>query len=274
MTPRFRKPREKADRIQYEILRAWRTSSDREIAIDLGVSNRTVSLHRKRLESEGSILPRLKSTQSVEARLHEVCTSAIEPAWHNDELYDPIDPSEPSFLALVRSIQEHGILEPIVVSADGYILSGHRRHAAAEHLGLARIVVRIRHDVSYLGNREEFLRLLASYNRQRVKTTTEQLHEEVVLMSPAPSARVRQFRRESAAIHDNGVVELRTRKRRSAIRDKLELRNAILQVIAAEKPNWPSVIGLCTIASLTSQGWSAMTAPDSPMKTTRHPMTT
>lgn len=229
----------KADGIRQHLLKTWRTCSDREIAKVTGVSNRTVSQMRKTLEKQGLIIPRPASTHSVEACQYEVCTSAIEPASLNDQLYDPIDESEPSFQALVESIREHGVLEPIVVSGDGYILSGHRRHASARVLGLLRIPVRVRHDVSFVRDEDEFLRLLASYNRQRVKTATEQLREEVVLMSDDSVSQVRRFRRDAAAISCDGLVELRARKSRSAIRDKLELRAAIIKVIFEEERNWP-----------------------------------
>ncbi|MEX0718070.1 MAG: ParB N-terminal domain-containing protein [Planctomycetaceae bacterium] len=229
----------KANRVQRALLRFWRTTSDRELAEAIGVSNRTVSQHRKRLEAEGRILPRTESTHGVEACQHEVCTSAIEPATLNDELYDPVDETEPSFVALVDSIAEHGILEPIVVSGDGYILSGHRRHAAACSLELERIPVRIRQDVRFLGDPDAFLRLLASYNRQRVKTTAEQLREELALMSDACCSRVRQFRTEAAVVESDAMVELRKRKRRSAIRDKLTFRDAIIKAVEGERRNWP-----------------------------------
>jgi DNA-binding Lrp family transcriptional regulator len=232
-------PRAKLDRIRQALLHSWRSSSDRQIALRAGVSNRTVSKLRKRLEEEGLIIPRGDGTQSSEASQYDVCTTAIEPAALNDQLYDPVDESEPSFLALVDSIREHGIVEPIVVSGDGYILSGHRRHAAARRLELQRCPVRVRHDVSYLQDEDRFLKLLASYNRQRVKTTSEQLREEVVLMSADSSRRVRRFREDACATSGDGVVELRSRKRRSAIRDKLELRDAILKVIRDEERNWP-----------------------------------
>lgn len=229
----------KADGVRQHLLKTWRTCSDREIAKATGVSNRTVSQMRKTLEKQGLIIPRRESTHSAEACQYEVCTSAIEPASLNDQLYDPIDESDPSFQALVESIREHGVLEPIVVSGDGYILSGHRRHASAHVLGLPRIPVRVRHDVSFLRDEDEFLRLLASYNRQRVKTATEQLREEVVLMSDDSVSQVRRFRRDAAAIGNEGVMQLRGRKRRSAIRDKMELRDAIIKVIHDEKRNWP-----------------------------------
>ena len=90
-----------------------------------------------------------------------------------------------------------------------------------------------------LRDRDEFLRLLASYNRQRVKTTAEQLREEVVLMEDDAYQQVRDFRREAAVVHCNGEVELRPRRRRSKIRDKLQLRDAIIQVVNDEQRNWP-----------------------------------
>ncbi len=231
--------RRKADRVRTALLATWRTHSDREIAAELSVSNRTVSLHRQKLEAEGRLLPRAESTHPAEACLCDVCTSAIAPASLNDQLYDPFDVTEPSFLALVDSIREHGILEPIVVSRDGYILSGHRRHAAAAVLELERIPVRVRADVDYHRDPDTFLRLLASYNRQRVKNTAEQLREEVVLMAVEADEAIRSFRSQAAAIEVSGEVELRSRKRRSVIRDKLELRQAIINVVTAEERNWP-----------------------------------
>jgi hypothetical protein len=239
MTQTAGSQRRKTEQVREGLLRWWRTSSDRQIAALIGVSNRTVSLHRRQLEDEGLVLPRVASTQSVESCLHEVCTSAVEPAALNDQLYDPVDESDPSFVALAENIAENGILEPIVVSADGYILSGHRRHAAAVRLGLERIPVRIRHDVSYRDDPDKFLRLVASYNRQRVKTTAEQLREEIVMSEDTSCTSVRRFRREAAMIDEHGIVTLRHRKRRSVIRDKTELREAVLTVLRDEQRNWP-----------------------------------
>lgn len=229
----------KSDRVRQSLLQNWRECSDRQIARHLHVSNRTVSQCRKQLISEGLILPSSGGTHPVKACLCEVCTSTIRPAALNDQLYDPIDASDPSFAALVDSIREHGILEPLVVSSDGYILSGHRRHAAACCLNLERIPVRLRSDVSYVRDHDAFLQLLASYNRQRTKTAAEQFREELVLMSDQPLGRIQDYRREATAITSDCIVRLRNRKARSEIRDKLELRAAIIQVVEAERKNWP-----------------------------------
>lgn len=229
----------KAELVRSTLLENWRDTSDREIAAKIGVSNRTVSQHRKRLEEEGLILPRGESTHPIKACLIEVCTSAIKPASLNDELYDPINESEPAFLALVCNIKENGILEPIVVSSDGYILSGHRRYAAARNLNLERIPVRISFDVSYFKDQDHFLRLLASYNRQRVKSTSEQLREEVALADNESFIRVRKFREDASHLDASEAIQLGERKRRSVITQKLELREAIIRIVNDEKRNWP-----------------------------------
>ena len=92
-----------------------------------------------------------------------MCTSTLRPAALIDNLYDAIDESDPSFVALVDSIREHGILEPLVVGCDGYTLSSHRRHAVASQLNIDRIPVRIRSDVGYVGKQ---MRLVSSTLKQ------------------------------------------------------------------------------------------------------------
>ncbi len=63
--------------------------------------------------------------------------SDIRPSPENDKLYRPVDPSDPDIVALAESIRQHGLREPIVVTLDGWILSGHRRYVAAGLAGLS-----------------------------------------------------------------------------------------------------------------------------------------
>ena len=49
----------------------------------------------------------------------------------NELLYHPIDEDDPEIVRLAASIVEHGIQEPLILSSDGYIISGHRRYVAA-----------------------------------------------------------------------------------------------------------------------------------------------
>ena len=60
----------------------------------------------------------------------------IQPSPENDKLYRPVDPDDPETVSLAESIRKFGIREPLVLTLDGHILSGHRRFAAARLAGL------------------------------------------------------------------------------------------------------------------------------------------
>jgi ParB family transcriptional regulator, chromosome partitioning protein len=49
---------------------------------------------------------------------------------------------DPSFDGLVSSIQDQGILQPLLINDDGMILAGHRRYEAALRIGLKHVPVR------------------------------------------------------------------------------------------------------------------------------------
>ncbi|MGD0899473.1 MAG: ParB N-terminal domain-containing protein [Thermoguttaceae bacterium] len=106
---------------------------------------------------------------------------SILPSPENEQLYRRIDPSDPTIVALAASVREFGVCEPLVITLDGRILSGHRRHVAARLGGLTEVPCRVvairRHDPDYV-------RLLAEFNRQRTKSLDEQLREAVVAANP------------------------------------------------------------------------------------------
>jgi len=213
--------------------------SDRAIAKSLGVSNQTVSLHRKRLEKQGKVLPRLPFTHPLQACLHEVSTSLIRPAPENDRLYDPVRQDDPNFQALVEDIRDNGLLHPLGISSDGYVFDGHRRLAAVKKLGWQKVMVQIRPDLSYHDDRERFLELLVSCNKGRVKTTPEVVREGIVAMADDAWQRVCHYREEASQVDGVEVIQLYGEKRRSEIRDKISLQNAIIKVLNENKKDWP-----------------------------------
>jgi ParB/RepB/Spo0J family partition protein len=83
----------------------------------------------------------------------------------NDEIYDKTDLS-----SLVGSIDQNGLLEPIVVTKTGTIISGHRRFAAVKELGWEDVDVRIV-DV------ENEVIALIEHNRYRTKSEKDVLRE-------------------------------------------------------------------------------------------------
>ena len=103
----------------------------------------------------------------------------IRPSPENAKLYRPVDAEDPDVIALAESIRDHGIQEPLVVSADGWILSGHRRYVAAQLADLTEVPCRV-HDIRKDTDPDGFVVLLREFNRQRVKSFDEIVREEVV----------------------------------------------------------------------------------------------
>src|SRR5437899_942004 len=89
-----------------------------------------------------------KSSSDGNAKLvHEqvlkLAINEIDPSPENILLYRPVTPDDEATIALAESIRVHGILEPIVISADRFIISGHRRHVAARIAGLNEVPCRM-----------------------------------------------------------------------------------------------------------------------------------
>lgn len=88
-------------------------------------------------------------------------------------------------LELTKSINEKGVLEPLVISVDRVLLSGHRRLAAAMYLDLDKVPVRIVETVYEDLKSADRLKLLQSFNKQRDKTVGERIKEKLLTIDPA-----------------------------------------------------------------------------------------
>ncbi|MBN1443002.1 MAG: ParB N-terminal domain-containing protein [Planctomycetes bacterium] len=166
----------------------------------------------------------------------------LKPAPENCRLYCPVEPSDPAVQALAASIREYGVLEPLVVSEDGYILSGHRRYTAAKIAGLEVVPCRvepIRRDT----DRDAFLRRLREYNRQREKTRSERLREEIVSADPEAAYRsLIDYRREQSrvGVSESRRIALAERKQRARISEsKVPMLEAAQDAIDAYAEFWP-----------------------------------
>ena len=115
--------------------------------------------------------------------VRQVSLCDIHPSPENATLYAPVDPASPEIRALAQSIARQGVLEPLMLSVDGYILSGHRRFAAAQLAGLTAVPARMV-PVQHAESPDVFVRLLREYNRQRDKTMVGKVREELVTVSP------------------------------------------------------------------------------------------
>jgi protein gp37 len=97
--------------------------------------------------------------------------SALRPHPKNQAIYgDKADDG------LIASVRAHGVMDPLVVTRDGLIVSGHRRWHAARRVGLEQVPV-----IEFWSDDEnEILRALLEHNRQRVKTEEQTVREYMV----------------------------------------------------------------------------------------------
>lgn len=184
---------------------------------------------------------RKRRQRAKQAQVKRVPVESIRFSVENEQLYRPIGEHDPEVQALVADIKKHGILEPLVISRDSYLVSGHRRLFCAELLGMKTIPVRIC-NCSYAGNRKRFVKLLRAYNLQRDKTREERFREELVSANPDgdPYMTLITHRVRSSRIQAESI-ELVGRKKRSIITPvKRQMVNAIKKVIFEDRRDyWP-----------------------------------
>jgi hypothetical protein len=169
----------------------------------------------------------------------EVPIDSIYPSPENDELYRPADPSDPEIIRLAESIRENGVIEPLVLTLDNYILSGHRRYAAAKLAGLEMVPVRVE-QIYRDDDIDRFVELLREYNRQREKSLDEKLREELVTVNPTEAYQSLIDQREEASKVSTACLKIHGTKRRSKIsKAKKPFLDAIKEVLWERKKFWP-----------------------------------
>src|SRR5262245_29536620 len=60
--------------------------------------------------------------------------ASLKPSPENTNLYRPAS-DDPDILKLADSIKKRGLLDPLIVTLDNFIVSGHRRYAALKLIG-------------------------------------------------------------------------------------------------------------------------------------------
>jgi ParB/Sulfiredoxin domain len=166
----------------------------------------------------------------------------IHPSPENALLYSPVTPDDEATIALADSMRVNGILEPLVVSADGYIISGHRRHCAARLAGLKELPCRkldVRRGEGPTAP-DDFLKLLREHNRQRIKTRDELLREEVSMIDPKKAHRALTAYRKRKSKVKVATIEIREVARRKEIsRAKMAFLAVVQRIIVSLEGFWP-----------------------------------
>jgi hypothetical protein len=184
----------------------------------------------------------VKDTKVDQERL-SIRLADIYQSPENAELYRPVTPDDEKTLEMAESIKANGILEPLVITMDNYIVSGHRRHVAARIAGLEKVPCRridgLHHD-GPRADKDEFLKMLAEHNRQRVKSRNELLREVIVSIDPKKAHKALTAYRRKKSKTKVASIEIREGQRRKEISSaKNEFLRAVQKVIRELEEFWP-----------------------------------
>lgn len=180
-----------------------------------------------------------KKRKVTQERLRQIDLASIRPSPENEQLYKPVKRDDPAIQALAESIRERGVIEPLVITQDYWIISGHRRFAAANLVGLDQVPCRVM-DFRKADDPDRFLRLLREYNRQREKSVDEIIREEVVSASPQQAYEsLIEHRAIKARVRVPDIM-LRSRQTRRMISEaKRPLLDAVLTVVEERREYLP-----------------------------------
>ena len=182
----------------------------------------------------------------VQGQLVPMQVSLIRVATENSGLYDNFGAHNQDDQDLAVSIRDEGIREPLVVTADQVLLSGHRRLAAARMLRLEMVPVRILYEQPRYENLSaaDRLKLLRLFNQQREKTPAEKIREKLLEIDPAAAhAELRQRRAElkAGAGLPKTNVAIGNTKKRSRI-TTLRFLAKVKEIAEENRKYWPLTV--------------------------------
>jgi hypothetical protein len=175
---------------------------------------------------------------------HSLPIACITVAQENNLLYDKFGLDNPDDMALALSIRDKGIQEPLVITADYCLLSGHRRLAAAKSVRLEMVPVRQLAVKFYEMTQSEKLENLRLYNQQREKSPSEKLREVMLGIDPKQAHSDLLIRR-AEVICKQGMpvsnVRMGAVKKRAVI-TTLQFLTKAQDVIEANREYWPLTV--------------------------------
>lgn len=170
-------------------------------------------------------------------------TYSLRPCPENEKIYRRITPDDPAVRELVEKIRIYGV-DPIRVSLDNFIISGHQRHAAAKILRLKKVPC-LRVNIYRGGDEDddpspEWLKLLAAHNTQRIKTRTEMMNESLIQISADDAySELERYRWEQGKVKAETIKIGKRGRRKRISAEKQEMAQALLKIVNDNEHFWP-----------------------------------
>jgi hypothetical protein len=180
----------------------------------------------------------LETSKTEHVPIQYIPLERIRPHWLNDGIYGPVDPKDSDVQALAQSIRDLGLMEPLRLTCDWYLISGHRRRVACKLAGLKEVPCVVE---DYDANDPRVPEQIVACNRQRVKTGDVTLREEVILSDPEEAYRqLMTHRQQRANLEDVETIDLGEYKRRSKLSSaKRPFLDAVIRVLQEYRKFWP-----------------------------------
>lgn len=163
----------------------------------------------------------------------------------NERLYDQCGAANHDDITLYNSIRKHGVQEPLVLTRDHYLVSGHRRRWAAMRAGLETVPVRIIDKHYEQLSAKERLLLLRDFNQQRTKSNDEKFREVLVdtnpLIAHSTLLITREKNRRERALRSTdfgGAIELGGARKRAKITTMGFLKQ-VQKIVSENEEYWP-----------------------------------
>jgi len=167
----------------------------------------------------------------------------VFPSPENDRLYGAVDPRDPDLINLAIDIRDNGLREPIVISHDRFIVSGHRRYAACELVGLRSIPVRFVDERRTHYDETGWLKLLRAHNHQRVKSSSMRVKEALLDIDPELAHKQLIEERKKRDMRADPVMQITGTKTRSQFSNRLqEFLHASVRAVIELKQYWPVTV--------------------------------
>lgn len=168
-----------------------------------------------------------------------VPTGKIQPSPENSEVYGAINAkTDPALPMLVRSIRRLGLEEPLILTRDNFILSGHRRFVVLQAIGAK--VIPVRYANVTRADATDYHRLLAQYNPQRVKSVASLISEKLLQTDKANYKHSWTKYHQKRSNKKIGAMRVPGSKSFENIGDRQqEFLNAVIEIIENMENYWP-----------------------------------
>jgi len=104
----------------------------------------------------------------------------LTPSPENNLIYRRRSTTDADFRRFVEGIRDKGVEAPLLVSRDGYIMSGHQRLAAAMEVGLSQVPIIVLNKRRSDHSQDEWVAILREHNTGRQKTLDELIREKMI----------------------------------------------------------------------------------------------